>query len=137
MEKNIVTFKIYINDEIEKEYLFNIDNKIIDIKNKILSEIFNNSHNYLEMENITEKIYKDYGKLFFDKGILPRSVDNYILSQFTNENRIFSFKVTPLNLNIIKSNKDGFFLKKIIRENNANNIKNGEFIFNDDDFPSL
>jgi len=134
MEKNIVTFKIYINSEIEKEYSFDISNKIIDIRNKILNDIFNNSHNYLEMENITEKIYKDYGKLFFEIGILPRSIDNYTLSQFTNDNRIFSFRVTPINLNIIKPTKDGLFLKKIIKENKE---KNGEFIFDDDDFPSL
>lgn len=134
MEKNIVTFKIYINSEIEKEYSFDISNKIIDIRNKILNDIFNNSHNYLEMENITERIYKDYGKLFFEIGILPRSIDNYTLSQFTNDNRIFSFRVTPINLNIIKPTKDGLFLKKIIKENKE---KNGEFIFDDDDFPSL
>lgn len=130
----MVIFKIYINNEIEKEYLFDISNKIIDIRNKILGDIFNNSHNYLEMENITEKIYKDYGKLFFDIGKLPRSIDNYILSQFTNDNRTFSFRVTPINLNIMKPKKDGSFLKKIIKENKE---KNGEFIFDDDDFPSL
>ena len=134
MEKNIVIFKIYINNEMEKEYLFDTSNKIIDIRNKVLNDIFNNSHNYLEMENITERIYKDYGKLFFDIGILPTSIDNYILSQFTNDNRTFSFRVTPINLNIMKPKKDGSFLKKIIKENKE---KNGEFIFDDDDFPAL
>jgi hypothetical protein len=134
MEKNIVIFKIYINNEMEKEYLFDTSNKIIDIRNKVLNDIFNNSHNYLEMENITERIYKDYGKLFFDIGILPTSIDNYILSQFTNDNRTFSFRVTPINLNIMKPKKDGSFLKKIIKENKE---KNGEFIFDDDDFPTL
>jgi len=134
MEKNIVIFKIYINNEMEKEYLFDTSNKIIDIRNKVLNDIFNNSHNYLEMENITERIYKDYGKLFFDIGILPRSIDNYQLSQFTNDNRTFSFRVTPINLNIMKPKKDGSFLKKIIKENKE---KNGEFIFDDDDFPTL
>ena len=130
----MVLFKIYINDGTEKEYLFNINSKIIDIRNKLLNEIFNNSHNYLEMENITEKIYKDYGKLFFDKGILPSSIDNYLLSQFTNDNRIFSFKINPINLNIIKPIKNELFLKKIIKETN---IKNKDFFINNDDFPPL
>jgi len=134
MERNIVIFKIYVNNDMEKEYSFNTSDKIIDIRNKVLNDIFNNSHNYLEMENITERIYKDYGKLFFDIGILPTSIDNYILSQFTNDNRTFSFRVTPINLNIMKPKKDGSFLKKIIKENKE---KNGEFIFDDDDFPIL
>ena len=141
MNKNTVTFDIYLIDKNnektkDKEYIFNLNDKIIDIKNKILKNTFNDMYNNLEMTNITEKVYKDYGKLFFDKGLLPKSIDNYKLEQFTNDNRIFSFKVIPINIQqfINKGNKNSSFLKKMIKENNT---KNGEFIYDEDDFPAL
>ena len=71
MNKN-VTIKTYIinnnNEQIEdNEYIFNLNDKIIDIKNRILKDSFNNKFNTLDMENITEKVYKDFGKLFLFK----------------------------------------------------------------------
>jgi hypothetical protein len=139
MNKN-VTIKTYIinnnNEQIEdNEYIFNLNDKIIDIKNKILNNTFKNKYNHLEIINITEKVYKDYGKLFFDKGLLPSSIDNYTLSQFTNEDRIFSFLIKGKNVEKIihKHNDKDSFIKKIIKEDR----KNSEFKLYDDDFPPL
>ena len=42
----------------------------------------------MNITNITEKIYKDYGLLFFDKGLLPETLDNYTLNKFTIEDAI-------------------------------------------------
>lgn len=139
MNKN-VTIKTYIinnnNEQIEdNEYIFNLNDKIIDIKNKILNNTFKNKYNHLEIINITEKVYKDYGKLFFDKGLLPSSIDNYTLSQFTNEDRIYSFLIKGKNVEKIihKNNDKDSFIKKIIKEDR----KNSEFKLYDDDFPPL
>lgn len=136
---NTVIFKIYINNETNKmienkTYTFNLNEKIIDIKKKIIKDTFNNSFNNLEMINITDKIYKDYGKLFFDKGLLPSTINNYSLSHFTNEGRIFSFLVKGQNIeNKIIDMKDTF-LKKMIKDNRK---KDTEFKYYEDDFPPL
>jgi hypothetical protein len=130
-----------------KVYICNMNEKIIDIKNKILKDIFNssdilrekipNEFNYLDFENITEKIYKDYGKLFFDKGLLPRTIDNYRIKDFTIDNREFSFLCIP---NIIENPKliRNNFHKKIRKENTYKAPqKENKFVFNEDDFPPL
>jgi len=156
---NTVNFKIflkdnYIQDLVEKElYTFNLNEKIIDIKNKILINTFKNEFNYIDFENITERVYKDYGKLFFDKGLLPATIDNYKLSEFTNENRIFSFIAIPKNIQVVPKivkNTETPILKKYNQQNNRNNQNNQnnqkyndkkdnkkDFVFNIDDFPPL
>lgn len=149
---NTVNFKIFLKDNetqdlVEKElYTFNLNEKIIDIKNKILKETFNNEFNYIDFENITERVYKDYGKLFFDKGLLPVTIDNYKLSEFTNENRTFLFIAIPKNIHVlpkIVKNTETPILKKYNQQNNRNNQNNQkyndkkDFVFNIDDFPPL
>jgi hypothetical protein len=146
---NTVNFKIFLKDNdtqdlVEKElYTFNLNEKIIDIKNKILINTFKNEFNYIDFENITERVYKDYGKLFFDKGLLPATIDNYKLSEFTNENRIFSFIAIPKNIEvfpkIVKNIQTSLLPKKTIIKNNKEKGKENkkDFVFNIDDFPPL
>ena len=146
MEKNTVTFKIYLkneNNEIinDMDYVFNINEKIVDIKTKILTNTFNNKFNSLDLDNITEKVYKDYGKLFFDKGLLPLTIDNYKLTEFTTDNRIFSFIVTGKNIEKIKSQikkKDDNFIKKLIKDERKDKkmIDKG-YVYYEDEFPPL
>ena len=139
MEKETVIFKTYILDINEKkedrEYIFNLNDKIIDIKNKILNDTFNNKFNNLEMVNITERIYKDFGKLFFDKGLLPQTINNYKLTEFTCGGRVFSFLVSATNVEkIVNIKKESNFIKNIIKEDRK---KNNEFVFYNDEFPPL
>jgi len=137
---NSVIFKVFKNSEEEsnskiiedKEYVCNLDENIIDIKNRILKGSFPESKfNYLNIENITERVYKDYGKLFFDLGLVPSTVDNYKLEQFTNENRVFSFLCIPCNIEIKKKEP----LKNNMKQKIFKDEKN--FKFNEDDFPAL
>jgi hypothetical protein len=138
--ENTVIFKIYILNENnesteDREYIFKLTDRIIDIKNKILKDSFKNEYNNLEMTNITEKVYKDYGKLFFDKGLLPSTINNYKLLEFTNEGRTFSFVVKGTNIKIEKIiKKECDFIKKIIKEDRG---KSNDFMIYDDDFPPL
>lgn len=145
-DKETVIFKIHLknnninNNIFFKEYKYFLKSKIIELKNLIFQDLLKenkidiNKFNFIDIENITEKIYKNYGKLYFDKGILPITYDNYKISEFTNKDIIFDFVVIPIN---IKKNNDPIktsgILKKIINEENNNN----EFIYDVDDFPTL
>ena len=119
------TFKIYINENNNetpiffKDYTFKLNLKIIDAKTEILNEINKQTqYNYLNLNNITSRVYKDYGKQFFDLGLLPNTIDNYTLEQFTNTGRTFSFIATPINIElkeIQKKNDTGnSFLKNMM-----------------------
>jgi len=143
---NILVFLSENSDKnLFKEYVFKLDKKIIDVKNSILEDLKSKSntmnlskdnYNYIDLDNITEKIYKDFGKLFFSNGVLPIIFDNYKLSEFTIENRTFHFLAIPKvnNINNKQFSKPSGVLKKVIHE--QNNKKN-EFVFDNNDFPPL
>lgn len=134
----MIILKIHEKEKFIKEYYFDLNQKIIDIKKIILKDTYDNEYNDLDFENISDRIYKDFGKLFFDKGFLPNTIDNYKLDQFTNDNRTFSFIIHPKNIDNIKMNNinhNNSFLKKMIKEEKMK--KNNEFIIDDDDFPPL
>jgi hypothetical protein len=145
MQSDTVLFKIYNKENIFfKEYFIQLDEKIINIKNMILNdlnEIDSSNFNKLEMNNITERIYKDFGKLFFDKGTVPDTIDNYKLLQLTNGNRTFSFTINGKNIinNVVqKKNDEPYVLKRIIKEDREKRQKdNNEFYYDADDFPPL
>lgn len=145
---NINLYMKINNENILKDTIsFNIDNKICELREKILHLFFNEKeYNYVNITNITEKIYKDYGLLFFDKGLLPETLDNYTLNKFTIEDRTFDFLVEPCS----KNNK--FEVNKIVQNNRSKGIYNPnrrfnpqyeekteqkEFVFNEEDFPPL
>lgn len=152
-----VVFNIFYENKLYKTYNLNLNEKIIDIKNKILKDLFENKFNYISLENITERIYKDFGKLFFDKGIMPDTNNNYRLENFTIEDRTFNFNIHPKNITIEKSiEKSKIEDKKIINKTNIHpqvqqkksynsvysrndkkTITTHNFVFNDNDFPTL
>ena len=140
--KNVV-FKIFTlnknkEQEFYKDYTLTLDLRISEIKNNIANDISNGENEYVHLENITERIYKDFGKLFFEKGQLPITLDNYKLEQFTNGNRTFSFIATigvlPKTI-IKKANIENSTLKKLIQEERKN--KTDEFVLYTDEFPPL
>lgn len=149
MESETVLFKIYkLGSDKEhiffKEYLIHLDEKIINIKNMILNDLNesdSSNFNKLEMNNITERIYKDFGKLFFDKGTVSDTIDNYKLLQLTNGNRTFSFTINGKNIinNVVqKKNDEPYVLKRIIKEDRERRQKeNKDFCYDVDDFPPL
>lgn len=90
-------------NEIDKrefeEFEFPFEMRVYDIRSEIMWRLFvgdrqiQNEKYYLEMVNITPKIYKDFGKQFFDMGHLPKSIDNAPLSKFSSFERTFEFIV--------------------------------------------
>ena len=142
INKNVI-FKIYqLNknkeQEFYKDYILTLNLTISEIKKQIANDISNGENDYVHLENVTERIYKDFGKLFFEKGQLPITLDNYKLEQFTNGNRTFSFiasiGVLP-KIIIKKENIENSTLKKLIQEERKN--KTDEFVFYNDEFPPL
>ena len=118
---NSVEFKIYKKENETntylKTYVFELNKKIIDVKNTILNDFFKGQYNYIELTNITERVYKDYGLLFFDKGLIPSINDNYTLEKFTIPNRTFNFVAETMN--------------KETNNNTNNNINNKRKLTND------
>jgi hypothetical protein len=147
------TFKIYTkenNNETPiffKDYTFSLNIKIIDAKTEILNELNkqydkSNMYNYLNLDNITFRVYKDYGKQFFDLGLLPNTIDNYKLEQFTDSGRTFSFIASPINIELKQFQKkyqsNNSFLKNMIKETREKEkANNNKFTFYADEFPPL
>jgi len=139
-----VTFNIFYENNLCKTYTFYLHEKIIDIKNKILKDLFEEKFNYISLENISPRIYKDFGKLFFDKGIMPDTNNNFKLDQFTIENRTFDFNVYPKNI-VIQEKKEEekrvrtkpMYTEPYVKETKKNIVDKNIFVFKDDDFPSL
>jgi len=126
---NSVEFKIYKKENETntylKTYVFELNKKIIDIKNTILNDFFKGQYNYVELTNITERVYKDYGLLFFDKGLIPPINDNYTLEKFTVPNRTFSFVAETMNKELNTNNK-----RKLTNDTNNSNNSNGSYYSN-------
>jgi hypothetical protein len=139
-----VTFNIFYENNLCKTYTFYLHEKIIDIKNKIRFDLFEEKFNYISLENISPRIYKDFGKLFFDKGIMPDTNNNFKLDQFTIENRTFDFNVYPKNI-VIQEKKEEekrvrtkpMYNEPYVKETKKNIVDKNIFVFKDDDFPSL
>ncbi len=91
-------------DKIEFEtYEFPFDIRIYDLRMEIMWRLYpgdrfdHENVYYLEMEYIGSKVHKDFGKLFFDKGKLPKTNDSFPLSKFTSEERTYEFVVYRVN----------------------------------------
>lgn len=136
-----ITTKIYIkknNEEcLVETFEQDLNVKITDFKNQLLKKYFP-ENNYLQLTNINERVYKDYGLLFFELGLLPSTNDNYLLSKFTTPNRTFSFLIQGIN-----EEKKVFKQPTRINFNNKYSNQKNEvpqqvgYVYKEEDFPSL
>lgn len=136
-----IKINIYIRKKNEEALIETIDQslniKMIDFKDLLLKKYFP-ENNDLEIDNISDRVYKDYGMLFFDKGILPNTNDNYLLSKFTIPNRTFSFLINGKNVE--KKNNNKAHNKQFVNFNKYKPRDPNEpepFIFKEEDFPPL
>jgi len=134
-----IQIQVYVNDNDNDNAVLSIPIQITStihsFKQEILEKVFDKSHNDLEITNITEKIYKDYGLLFFDKGPLPKIIDHYTFDKFTKSDRQFSFRVHPIHTQIKKKQSTTINLFKKYNQETETNQES--FIFKEEDFPSL
>ena len=135
-----IKINLYINKNNTNSFIETIEQdlnvKIIDLKKKLLTKYFP-ENNQLTLTNITDRVYKDYGLLFFNLGTLPITNDNYYLNKFTIPNRTFSFLMEGTTIEIKENNH----LPKILnfnkyKEKDLNNHKQ-EFVLDTNDFPPL
>jgi hypothetical protein len=56
----------------------------------------------LEIENISPNLVKEFGKLFFNKGLLQKTLDNYPLSRITSFGSSFIFSVYRIKKSELK-----------------------------------
>lgn len=132
-----VHFDTYLKGEGEErdpttieKFNFDVNTLIIDIRDEMMWKIYRDEkeHNeyYLEIENITPKIYKDFGKLFFNSGLLPKTIDNFPLSKFVAEERTYEFlvyrkrksEIQDYNHNVIPSYMKPKTEQQILEEKN-------------------
>ncbi len=120
-KKDLITIEIYyakiknpigytylhlndLNNEKNEEETFvptteiSITDQIFELREKLLKEFFPPEYEeldtyYLKIKNISPRIYKDFGKQFFDLNYIPFTYDNYPISKFTNGGRIFKFEI--------------------------------------------
>jgi hypothetical protein len=164
MEKSFVTWNIFFEKKLAKTYIVSLDEKIIDIKKRIAKDFFDNEYDSVFLENKTKRIYKDFGKLFFDKGMMPETNNNFCLREFTIENRVIDFEIYPnkinntsvdttkneihLNQNSYKSSSvnmnsdsnqytNNKYQKQYNNQDILNKKNNNNFIYSDEDFPKL
>lgn len=142
--KNINDQQVYL-----KSYTYPLHKTLLELKKEILNDFFQNQFEYIQFINITPKIYKDYGLMFFDKGLIPSINDNYTFDKFTLPNRIFQFLIEPTNANInVGSRKRQMNNSEIKRgsykhpryeiENNQYTSRPSQvYEFNEHDFPPL
>ncbi len=120
-----------------QEFTFPLEKMIYDVRDDIMWGMYCEDRGlqlqgqfYLEMENITDRVFKDFGKLFFDKGLLPKTIDNFPLKKMSGAGREYVFMVYKVDRESIKhlilpranttydllQNKVGFEEKKVKEE---------------------
>ena len=137
-------FLFNINDKnIEKEY--DTTTSIFNIKKELLNEFYNNECKYLDFELVLENPIKHFGKLSLEPGLMPSSMDKFKLNKFSING------LEQLNINVLKNNNNNILKnikntttniydkinKRINNEENINNKESQEFVYKEEDFPSL
>lgn len=107
MNSKQVLFEVYLKEkdsEIQYDTLekmsFDLSMRVIDMRDEMMWKMYNSTEEraehdqyYLEIENISPTLVKEFGKLFFNKGLLPKTLDNYPLTRITNNGAKFIFTV--------------------------------------------
>lgn len=101
-----VSFEVYLKEKNEIQHhtmermSFDLSMRVIDMRDEMMWKMYNSTEEraehdqyYLEIENISPNLVKEFGKLFFNKGLLPKTLDNYPLTRITSGGTHFIFAV--------------------------------------------
>lgn len=130
------------SNNIIKKYLLKNETKMIELKDMIVKEHYNNL-GYVDLDFLLEKTKRTFGKFNLDPGVIPRTFDNRSFENFGLENDSIKFKVSLYDKNpqqikkqkIIKSSdKSSKYIPPKLKQKINSSDK---FIYNEDDFPNL
>jgi len=134
---------LHLNDT---EVILDIDEDIrfIDLKKFILKKYVNITDDkkeckYIDLENINEKITKNFGKMYFEKGILPRVFDNFNISKFMDNNEEINFKIIEVydyDINNIIDKPINKIMKAYVPPSKRKEVPK-DFNYFEEDFPPL
>ena len=125
----------------DKKFDFNLDinNSILDIKNQIISKYFENKDIYIDLEYLSDKPLRLFGKYTLNPGVISRNHDLEKFNKFSIKENII-LKVIRKEKSLIipkKRKKNKYFNQTNKYFNQTNNLQKKEFIFRESDFPSL
>ena len=124
------TVTFIINNKDNKEYVFKMNEKILDVRNKLCEE-FNMKNKFCSIECILEFPIRKFGILTLNPGELGDIYDNERLDRFNIEEEKINIKI---NFENKKSDKiDLTKIKKFRKKQKKSNT----FVYNESDFPPL
>ena len=137
----MITFMIS-QENITKSIKFSNDGTMLDLKKEII-KLFELDCEYIDIISNVERPIRVLGKFNFDKGLQPRTLDNYPFNRFGIDERIIpiTFKEVFDYLPIIKKQStNNITPSKYVPPNGQSLDVKNEPIYdlnNNNDFPSL
>lgn len=131
----------FIINEKEHSYQVDFNESIIEIKNKIITDHFNNADVQLTFTFVGNKPIREFGKynLIPDQEI-PHTLDYLKISNFSEIDRNYIFKVIKSNIDHVSNKKHT--IKKYVpsykqKDKHKDKQNNNGFCLNMVDFPPL
>jgi len=109
----------------DKVYRFSLKDTIECVRHRIINDLNVEDH---DIENITDKIYRNFGKMVLYQGSISRIYDNKEIGDFLKENQTVKIKLIP----VLEEKKEPIVFKTTIKKEPPK-----EFFINMDDFPPL
>ena len=135
----MITFMIS-QDNITKSIQFSNDGTMLDLKKEIIKQ-FELDCEYIDITSNVERPIRVLGKFNFDKGLQPRTLDNYPFNRFGIDERTISITFTEEKnyLPIIKkSSTNSSSSSKYVPPNGQSFVDTPTYDLNNkNDFPSL
>ena len=137
----MITFLIH-KDNISNEFLCSLEDSILSLKTKIISE-FNLKSSYIDIDFQLEKPIRSLGKFNLESGIIPRPLDSYTFDRYGLDEKCINATFYEVNdyepkkydkkfnhVNLSQKYLNEKKEKEKITENTFN-------IYSEEDFPSL
>jgi len=139
-----IIFKIKVDEENIHDTEMDIKDTMLNLKQLIIKNMKLNV-NYIDLNFLIDKPIRGFGKMNLEKGILPRTMDNYPFNKYNLEGKEILCEFIPVkdykaDLRGESNNSKGIYLVPGIKQMEDN--KDYKPIFNlnlnsEEDFPSL
>lgn len=111
----MITF-IVTKDDVTKTIQFSTDGTLLNLKKEIINQ-YELSCKYIDVISNVERPIRVLGKFNYDKGLQPRTLDNYPFNRYGIDERTI-----PITFEI----NDEY--KPIIKKSNVNNDKSSKYV---------